>query len=109
MNGRYGPYVTDETRNARMPKDRDPKSLTLDECRALLAAAPLRGGKGRSRWGAKKAAPAAAAPAAAEADAKKAPRKSRVKVKSPAEAQTEAPVKARPKTKAKTKAKKKTA
>ena len=42
LNGRYGPYITDKTRNARMPKDRDPKSLTLDECRALLAAAPLR-------------------------------------------------------------------
>jgi DNA topoisomerase-1 len=108
LNGRYGPYVTDKTRNARMPKDRDPKSLTLEECRALLAAAPLRGGKGRSRWGAKKAAPAAAAPVAAEAGEKKAPRKARAKAKSPAEAQPEAPVKARPKAKAKSKAKKKT-
>jgi DNA topoisomerase I len=92
LNGRYGPYVTDKTRNARMPKDRDPKSLTLEECRALLAAAPLRGGKGRSRWGAKKAAPAAvAAPdATAPSGAKKAPRE------------------AMPKVKAKTKAKKKT-
>jgi DNA topoisomerase-1 len=109
LNGRYGPYVTDKTRNARMPKDRDPKSLTLDECRALLAAAPLRGGKGRSRWGARKAAPAAAAPAAADAGEKKAPRKSRAKAKSPAEARTEASVKARPRAKAKSKAKKKTA
>ncbi len=61
LNGRYGPYITDKARNARMPKDRDPKTLTLDECRALLAAAPPRGGKGRSRWGAKKAAPVKAA------------------------------------------------
>ena len=42
LNGRYGPYITDKTRNARMPKERDPKTLTLEECRALLAAAPLR-------------------------------------------------------------------
>ena len=38
LNGRYGPYVTDKAKNARVPKDRDPKTLTLDECKALLAA-----------------------------------------------------------------------
>ena len=42
LNGRYGPYITDKQRNAKIPKDRDPKSLTLPECQALLAAAPLR-------------------------------------------------------------------
>ena len=47
LNGRYGPYVTDRTKNARVPKDREPKSLTLEECRELLAAAPARGRKGR--------------------------------------------------------------
>ena len=47
LNGRYGPYITDKQRNARMPKDRDPKTLTLEECRALLAAAPLRPARGR--------------------------------------------------------------
>jgi DNA topoisomerase-1 len=47
LNGRYGPYITDKQRNARIPKDRDPKTLTLDECRALLAAAPQRPGRGR--------------------------------------------------------------
>ena len=87
LNGRYGPYVTDKTRNARMPKDRDPKSLTLEECRALLAAAPLRAGKGRGRWGAKKAAPAAvAATATAPADGKPAPRKARTKAKAKSKA-----------------------
>jgi DNA topoisomerase I len=57
LNGRYGPYITDRKKNARVPKDRDPKSLTLEECQALLAAAPERG-----RWGrGKRAKPEAAA------------------------------------------------
>ncbi|MBS0376711.1 MAG: type I DNA topoisomerase [Proteobacteria bacterium] len=65
LHGRYGPYLTDGKRNARIPKDREPASLTLEECRVLLAAAPLRG---TSRFGRRKAAPAAAAtPAAGEA------------------------------------------
>jgi len=45
LNGRYGPYITDKQRNARIPKERDPKTLTLEECRALLAAAPQRLGR----------------------------------------------------------------
>ncbi|MCS6948238.1 MAG: DNA topoisomerase, partial [Steroidobacteraceae bacterium] len=50
LNGRYGPYVSDGERNARCPKDRDPQTLTLEECQALLAAAPVRR---RSRFGAR--------------------------------------------------------
>ena len=50
LNGRYGPYITDKKKNAKIPKERDPKSLTLEECRALLAAAPERGGR-FGRWG----------------------------------------------------------
>ena len=62
LNGRYGPYITDKKKNAKVPKERDPKSLTLEECHALLAAAPERGGRfGRFRRGAKAAAPAATA------------------------------------------------
>jgi DNA topoisomerase-1 len=47
LNGRYGPYITDKARNAKIPKDKEPKSLTLDECKAMLAAAPERGKWGR--------------------------------------------------------------
>jgi DNA topoisomerase-1 len=65
LNGRYGPYITDRAKNAKIPKDRDPKTLTLDECKELIAAAPERG-KGRfGRFAKKTAAPAAPAESAA--------------------------------------------
>src|SRR6202034_4161794 len=53
LNGRYGPYITDKSRNAKIPKDKDPKSLSLEECQTLLAAAPARtfGKWGRGRKG----------------------------------------------------------
>ena len=86
LNGRYGPYITDGKRNARIPKDTDPKTVALELCRELLAVAPLRG----SRFGRKKtAAPAAAAPAAegqttAAKAAKKSARKAADKPATPA-------------------------
>ena len=49
LNGRYGPYVTDKAKNARVPKDREPKLLTLEECKELLAAAPVRGRRGKKK------------------------------------------------------------
>ncbi|MDB6091368.1 MAG: topoisomerase [Gammaproteobacteria bacterium] len=66
LNGRYGPYVTDKKKNAKIPKDRDPKSLTLEECRALIAQAPERTG-GRFGRGKRGGAPAAAKAQAATA------------------------------------------
>ncbi len=50
LNGRYGPYVTDGKKNARIPKDREPASLTLEESQKLLQEAPVsRGRKGGAR------------------------------------------------------------
>jgi DNA topoisomerase-1 len=56
LNGRYGPYITDKAKNARVPKDREPKSLTLEECKELLAAAPVRGRRGKKKGATKKSA-----------------------------------------------------
>jgi len=49
-NGRFGPYITDGKKNAKVPKDTDPASLSLEQCQALLAAAkPSRGGAWRKK------------------------------------------------------------
>lgn len=50
-NGRFGPYITDGKKNAKVPKDTDPASLNLEECQKLLAAA--KPGRGRT-WRKKK-------------------------------------------------------
>jgi DNA topoisomerase-1 len=49
LNGRYGPYITNKLKNAKIPKDKTPTELTLEECQALLAAAPERRGRGMKR------------------------------------------------------------
>ncbi len=36
LNGRYGPYITNLEKNARIPKDREPSTLTLQECQDFL-------------------------------------------------------------------------
>ena len=46
LNGRYGPYITDGKKNAKIPKDQEPRALTLEQCQQLLAEAPARGARG---------------------------------------------------------------
>ena len=47
LNGRYGPYITDGKTNAKIPKDTDPKSITHEQAKELISAAPKR--KARTR------------------------------------------------------------
>ncbi|GAB3022928.1 DNA topoisomerase I [Oleiagrimonas citrea] len=56
LNGRYGPYITDGEKNARIPKEREPKELTEAECVELLAAAPVRKRRGAAKKATKKTA-----------------------------------------------------
>ena len=53
LNGRFGPYITDGTKNAKIPKDIEPASLELADCQELLAKAPAK--KGGKRAAAKSA------------------------------------------------------
>ena len=65
LNGRFGPYLSDGALNGKIPKDRDPASLSLEEAQQLMAET---GKPARGRAAAKKA-------AAKKAAAKKAPAK----------------------------------
>lgn len=47
INGRYGAYITNGKKNAKMPKDADPKKITVEQAVALIAEAPDK--KARSR------------------------------------------------------------
>jgi DNA topoisomerase-1 len=51
LNGRWGPYIAAGKKNVKIPKAKDPKSLTLDECLQLAAEAPE---KKKGGWGRKK-------------------------------------------------------
>jgi len=42
VNGPYGPYITDGKKNAKIPKDTEPKDLTEEDCKKLLDEAPAR-------------------------------------------------------------------
>ena len=70
LKGRYGPYITNGKKNAKIPKDVDPADLTLEQCQKLLAEAPEKKGRGR-----KKATNAAKTSAATKATRVKKPAK----------------------------------
>jgi DNA topoisomerase-1 len=47
LNGRYGPYITDGKKNAKIPKDTEPNSITHEQAKELLEKAPATKGKRR--------------------------------------------------------------
>lgn len=73
LNGRFGPYLSDGKLNGKIPKDREPASLSLEEALQLLETT---GKPARKGFGAKKAAKKAPAKKAA---VKKAPTEKVVK------------------------------
>ncbi|WP_119717027.1 DNA topoisomerase I [Cognatilysobacter tabacisoli] len=83
LNGRFGPYISDGKLNGKIPKDREPASLTLDEVIQLLAdtGKPVRKGFGKKAPAKKEPAKKAAKKTAAAADgaATKTPAKKAVK------------------------------
>jgi DNA topoisomerase-1 len=36
LNGRYGPYITFDRNNFKIPKSKDPASLSLEECQSII-------------------------------------------------------------------------
>lgn len=46
LNGRYGPYIKAGKKNVRIPKDKEPESLSLEEIKALIEKAPEKKGRG---------------------------------------------------------------
>lgn len=49
LNGRFGPYIKAGRKNVKIPKDKVPAELTLEECVALAEAAPERRPRGGGR------------------------------------------------------------
>lgn len=48
LRGKFGPYITDGSKNGRIPKDVAPEDLSEADCVAILASAPAKAaGKGR--------------------------------------------------------------
>ena len=74
MAGRYGPYVTDGTTNATLPRDQKPEDLSAEQAVALIDAKAAKGPAKKKKAAPKKKA-AAKKPAAKKTTAKKAPAK----------------------------------
>lgn len=54
LNGRYGPYVTDGKKNAKIPKDVEPKDITHEQAKEMLASATAPKGRFARKTTAKK-------------------------------------------------------
>ena len=42
LNGRYGPFISDGKKNAKIPKDTEPTDITLEQAKKLISEAPVR-------------------------------------------------------------------
>ena len=40
LNGRFGAYITANKENYKIPKGKNPKELTLEDCKAIMASTP---------------------------------------------------------------------
>ncbi|MEP2772275.1 MAG: type I DNA topoisomerase [Fulvivirga sp.] len=49
LNGRYGPYIKVGRKNVKIPKDKKPEDLTLEECLELAEKAPAKKGRGGAK------------------------------------------------------------
>lgn len=74
LNGRFGPYITNGTKNVKIPKDIDPKSITEAQAKEMIENAPEK----RGRWG-RKATATATATKKATTKAKKTTKKAATK------------------------------
>ncbi len=81
LNGRFGPYISDGKMNGKIPKDREPASLTLAEVQQLMeeTGKPVRKGFGKKAAKKVVAKRAPAKKAAGEATKKTATKKAAVK------------------------------
>ncbi len=50
LNGRWGPYIEFGKQNVKIPKDKDPLTLTFEECKALATASEKDVKKGKKRF-----------------------------------------------------------
>lgn len=80
LNGRFGPYIKAGKKNVKIPKGKEPASLTIEECLALAEATPEKKGRfGRRIAEPAKAQSSEAAKPARKVAAKKAAKKSAAK------------------------------
>jgi DNA topoisomerase-1 len=54
LNGRYGAYIACNKENYKIPKGKDPKTLTVEECKKIMAETPPSKSKIKSKAGKKK-------------------------------------------------------
>ena len=79
LNGRWGPYIKVGKQNVKIPKDKEPEELTLEECLSLAEAAPVKKGRGGFKSAAAKTESTAKAKVSKTPKVKKAATKTKTK------------------------------